>query len=139
MKAEIYCSPGGGCYYSYCALIARSAQSAAAVPGGAYSCSDYGGAGHDRSAPVSSCSVRLLAASHNAALRLLQAASTRQNPETAMKLTVTACRVMNIFRDGLMVMHRLRHGDQRVVVQHLRLSDNAQAIVAGELNKHAGE
>jgi hypothetical protein len=80
-----------------------------------------------------------LAAAHNAALRLLQAASTRPSPETAMKLTVTACRVMHTFQDGLMVMHRLRHGDQRVVVQQVRLSDNAQAIVAGELNQHATE
>lgn len=79
-----------------------------------------------------------LAAAHNAALRLLQAASTRQNPETAVKLTGMACRVMSTFQEGLVVMHRLRHGDQGVVVQHVRLSDNAQAIVTGDLN-HAGE
>ena len=56
----------------------------------------------------------------------------RRNPETAMKLTMTACRVMNTFQEGLVVMHRLRHGEQRVVVQHVEVSDNAQAIVAGE-------
>ena len=71
-----------------------------------------------------------LAAAHNATLRLLQAACTRLNPETAMKLTVTACRVMNTFQEGLVVMHRLRHGDQRVVVQHVQVNDHAQAIVA---------
>jgi hypothetical protein len=78
-----------------------------------------------------------LATAHNAALRIMEAASTRGNPETVMALTVTACRVMKTFQEGLLVLHRLRHGDQRVVVQHVQLSDNAQAIVAGELNKHA--
>ena len=74
-----------------------------------------------------------LAAAHNAALRIMKAASTRKNPETAIKLTTTACRVMKTFQEGLLVMDRLRHGDQRIVVQHVQVSDNAQAIVAGEL------
>jgi hypothetical protein len=80
-----------------------------------------------------------LAAGHNTALRLLQAASTRRDSETAIKLTMTSCRVMTTFQQGLLVMHRLRHGEQRVVVQHVQLSDNAQAIVAGELKKHVVE
>ena len=74
-----------------------------------------------------------LATAHNAALRMMQAASTRGNPETAMKLTLAACRVMKTFQEGLLVMHRLRHGEQRVVVQHVQISDNAQAIVAADI------
>jgi len=74
-----------------------------------------------------------LAAAHNASLRIMEAASTRGNPETVMKLTVTACRVMKTFQEGLLVMHRLRHGDQRVVVQHVQVNDHAQAIVAADL------
>src|ERR1051325_764418 len=77
-----------------------------------------------------------LAAAHNAALRIMEAASTRKNPETMIKLTTTACRVMKTFQEGLLVMDRLRHGDQRVVVQHVQISDNAQAIVAADL-KHS--
>jgi hypothetical protein len=50
-----------------------------------------------------------------------------------MKLTVTACRVMKTFQEGLLVMHRLRHGDQRVVVQHVQVNDHAQTIVATDL------
>lgn len=65
--------------------------------------------------------------------RMMQAASTRGNPETAMKLTLAACRVMKTFQEGLLVMHRLRHGEQRVVVQHVQISDNAQAIVAADI------
>src|SRR5215471_13425293 len=34
-----------------------------------------------------------LAAAHNAVLRIMEAASTRKNPEAAIKLTMTACRV----------------------------------------------
>ena len=81
-----------------------------------------------------------LAAAHNAALRIMEAASTRKNPETMIKLTTTACRVMKTFQEGLLVMDRLRHGDQRIVVQHVQVNDNAQAIVAGELTSApAGE
>jgi hypothetical protein len=78
-----------------------------------------------------------LAAAHNAALRIMEAASTRGNPETVMKLTLTACRVMKTFQEGLLVLDRLRHGDQRVVVQHVQVNDHAQAIVAADLKNQS--
>ena len=54
----------------------------------------------------------------------------------AARMASSASRMMMAFNDGLRTLERVRNGGkQTVVVQHVEVRDNAQAVVAGSLER----
>jgi len=75
-----------------------------------------------------------MAAAHNYGMRLLARAAESHNPpvETA-RLVNAAFRLLEIYQQGLLTLHRVRTGPQRIIVQHVEVNHGAQAVIAGNL------
>jgi len=75
-----------------------------------------------------------MAAAHNYGMRLLARAAESHNPpvETA-RLVNAASRLLEIYQQGLLTLHRVRTGPQRIIVQHVEVNHGAQAVIAGNL------
>jgi hypothetical protein len=70
---------------------------------------------------------------HAAAFRLMDRAMEQNNPVETARLVNAAGRMMNVFQQALMVLHRLQHGGQQTMtVQHINVNAD-QAVVAGSL------
>lgn len=59
--------------------------------------------------------------------------------EAFTKLTGAMARSSVAFQDGLLALQKLRScGSQRIVVQHVTVSDGGQAVVTGEMKTEGG-
>ncbi|HSA60843.1 MAG TPA: hypothetical protein VLE03_01265 [Nitrospiraceae bacterium] len=75
-----------------------------------------------------------LAVGHNAAMRLSTQASIAPNAVDMVRLANASARMMEVFQQGALALHRLcTGGRQTVVVQHVQVADGGQAVVAGNL------
>lgn len=56
--------------------------------------------------------------------------------EESAKLANASARLMRAFSDGLLALHKIRHGGQQTVtVQHVTVGDGGQAVVAGRVDR----
>jgi hypothetical protein len=76
-----------------------------------------------------------MAAGHRAAMRLVARVGSEQLPIVEMaRLSNAAARMMQVFQEGLLALHKLRTGGkQTVVVQHVQVSEGGQAVIAGSM------
>jgi len=71
-----------------------------------------------------------LARTHKAAMEIMAKAALEQDPVEQARLFNTAARMMNAYQSGLLTLHRLRHGNQQVViVKQVNVSEGGQAVV----------
>lgn len=74
--------------------------------------------------------VHQMALAHDAAMRLLPKALEQRDPGNMQKYINAAARLMDIYRQGVQVFHRIKAGGrQTVTVQHVHIGDGGQAIV----------
>ena len=76
-----------------------------------------------------------MAAAHHMAMKLLtRGADTRLPPVETARLMNAGARLMQVFQEGLLVLKKNRTGgQQKIVVQHVQVSDGGQAVIAGRL------
>jgi hypothetical protein len=75
-----------------------------------------------------------LAASHRQALRLMARIDRVDDNLEKLRLSNACARLMQIFQDGIRLIDKIRTGGrQLVVVQHVRVSDGGQAVIAGKV------
>ena len=56
-------------------------------------------------------------------------------PVEQARLSNAAARMMQVYPEGLLALHRIRTGGRlTVVVQHVQVSDGGQAVVTGNVN-----
>ena len=93
-----------------------------------------------------------LASAHYLALRFLALSQTtantaaapgepywREHNVEACRLTNAAARLLSSFHEGALTLHKLRTGNkQTVVVQHVRVSEGGQAVIAGDMTTGGG-
>ena len=86
-----------------------------------------------------------MAAAHRAAMKLTADSLNRNLPPVEMaRLSNAAARMMQVYQEGLLALHKMRTGGKQVVVvQHVQVSEGAQALIAGNVEqgrgtKHAG-
>ena len=70
-----------------------------------------------------------MAALHMTAMQLLADSAKQRDPVERARLCNGAARLIRAFQDSAMVLHKLKHGDQRVTVTHVHVEQGAQAIV----------
>lgn len=85
-----------------------------------------------------------LAAAHQTAMKLLAKSLAvghitqpweRGETVEACRLANTAARLMSVFQDGILALHKLRTGGtQTVVVQHVHVSEGGQAVITGDMS-----
>ena len=77
-----------------------------------------------------------MAAGHRVAMKLMTRALTDTLPTVEQaRMSNAAARMIQVFQEGLLALHRIRTGGrQTVVVQHVQDSDGGQAVVAGNVN-----
>ena len=77
-----------------------------------------------------------MAAGHCLAMKLMSRSLNDQLPSVEQaRLSNAAARMMQVYQEGLLTIHRIRCGGrQTVVVQHVQVSDGGQAVVAGNVN-----
>ncbi len=72
-----------------------------------------------------------LAQTHNAAVRMLGKASIAQSFADMIRFSNASARLMTVFQQGALALHRLRTGNTQVVtVQHVTVGHGGQAVVA---------
>ncbi len=76
-----------------------------------------------------------MAATHHAAMALLASAVNSGLPPVEMaRLTNASARMMDVYQAAMLTLQKCRTGGkQTVVVQHVRVSDGGQAIIAGKV------
>ena len=77
-----------------------------------------------------------MAVGHCLAMKLMSRSLNDQLPSVEQaRLSNAAARMMQVYQEGLLTIHRIRCGGrQTVVVQHVQVSDGGQAVVAGNVN-----
>jgi hypothetical protein len=81
-----------------------------------------------------------LAATHDVGLRMLAQAAEQQRPVEAARLANAAARLLDVYREGFLAIHRVRTGGRQIVtVQHVTVADGGQAVVAGNIDQGASE
>lgn len=80
-----------------------------------------------------------LAAAHDAAMQLLARAFDAKNPPAeTTRLTNAAARLIQVYQEGFLALHRVRTGGKQVVtVQHVVVAEGGQAVVAGSIERGA--
>ena len=80
-----------------------------------------------------------MAACHRVAMKLMSMTLNDTLPPVEVaRLSNAAARMMQVYQEGLLTLNRIRTGGrQTVVVQHVRVSDGGQAVVAGNVNGNA--
>ncbi len=85
-----------------------------------------------------------LAALHHHGMRLLARAVGADelgapDPVMALRYSNAAVRMFQCCQEGAVALLKLKAGGkQTVVVQHVRVSDGGQAVIAGQMTKHGG-
>ena len=76
-----------------------------------------------------------MAAAHHMAMKLVtRAADAQLPPVEAARLTNAGARMMQVFQEGLLALKKFRTGGkQQIVVQHVKVSDGGQAVIAGSM------
>ena len=76
-----------------------------------------------------------MAAAHRAAMKLMSMTLNDTLPPVEVaRLSNATARMMQVYQEGLLTLHRIRTGGrQTVVVQHVQVSDGGQAVVAGNV------
>jgi hypothetical protein len=76
-----------------------------------------------------------MAAAHRMAMRLItRAADVQLPPVEAARLTNAGARLMQVYQEGLLSLRKFRSGgQQKIVVQHVQVSDGGQAVIAGSM------
>lgn len=70
---------------------------------------------------------------HAAAFKLMDRAIEQDNPVETARLVNSAARMMSVFQQALVTLHRLQNGGQQTVtVQHINVNAD-QAVVAGSM------
>jgi hypothetical protein len=71
-----------------------------------------------------------LAVAHKVSLEIVEKATFEQNTTERARMLNLAARMMEVFQRGMLTLQRLRTGgDQRILVQHVTVSDGGKAIV----------
>jgi hypothetical protein len=78
-----------------------------------------------------------MAGAHDCSMKLLARAFDPKNPPAVVaQLANAAAKLMNAYQGGLMALQKMRTGGRQVVtVQHVSISGNAQAVVAGNIGR----
>ena len=72
-----------------------------------------------------------MAAAHCAAMKLTASSLDAHLPVEMARLSNAAARTMQVFQEGLLTLQKIRTGGkQTVVVQHVQVSDDGQAVIA---------
>lgn len=84
-----------------------------------------------------------MAAAHHAAMKLVARGLDHRiklAPADSVRLINAAARMMQVYQEGLLTLHKMRHGGkQLVVVQHVQVSGGGQAVIAGNMKSgHSG-
>jgi hypothetical protein len=75
-----------------------------------------------------------LALAHKAAFKLMDRAMGERDPAHTARLVNAASRMILVYQQGLLALHRIRTGGtQTVTVQHVNVSNGGQALVAGAM------
>jgi hypothetical protein len=76
-----------------------------------------------------------MAAAHHAMMRLIKLAIEDEVPRAeVVRLTNGAARLSDVYQKGLLTLHRIRTGGrQTVMVQHVNVSGDARAVIAGNV------
>jgi hypothetical protein len=76
-----------------------------------------------------------MAAAHKAALDLLAKSAQQRNTVEQARLANTAARLMDTYQRAMLTLKRYRSdGRQIVTVQHVKVADGGQALIAGAVN-----
>ena len=74
--------------------------------------------------------IHQMALAHDTAMRMLPKAMEERDPVNMTRYANAAARLMDIYREGLVALHRIKAGGrQTVTVQHVHVADGGQAIV----------
>jgi hypothetical protein len=81
-----------------------------------------------------------MATAHMAAMKLVSYSFDHAlQPGERARLTNAAARMMQVYQEGLLTLHKLRTGGkQTLVVQHVQVSDGGQAVIAGSIKGAEG-
>jgi hypothetical protein len=83
--------------------------------------------------------VHQMALAHDTAMRLLPKAIEQRDPANMTRFVNAAARLMDIYREGMLAVHRVKAGGrQTVTVQHVHVGDGGQAIVGAVSNATGG-
>ena len=76
-----------------------------------------------------------MAAGHHMTMKLMtRAADSKLPPVEAARLTNASARLMQVYQEGLLALKKFRTGGrQKIVVQHVQVSDGGQAVIAGSM------
>ena len=85
--------------------------------------------------PIEQMLIHQMAAVHKAAMDTLSKLSMQEDAIKTTKLANSAARLIEVYQKGATTLHKMRKGGkQTVTIQHVNISDNAQAIVGGNIN-----
>lgn len=81
-----------------------------------------------------------MAASHRAAMKLVaRSLDMHDQPVEMARLSNAAARAMQIYQEGLITLQKLRTGGkQTVIVQHVQVSEDGQAVITGSVASGEG-
>jgi len=76
-----------------------------------------------------------MAAMHRAGMKLVASSLNTSLPPVEMaRLSNTAARMMQVYQEAFLALHKIRTGGkQTVVVQHVQVSEGGQAVIAGSV------
>ncbi|UCE07913.1 MAG: hypothetical protein JSW07_07745 [bacterium] len=75
-----------------------------------------------------------MSAAHNTAMKLLAKTQNIRDTADISRLTNASARLMGVFQEAAKTIQKLRTGGrQKIIVQHIKVGDNAQAMVAGNM------
>ena len=76
-----------------------------------------------------------MAAAHHMAMKLItRGADARLPPVETARLMNAGARLMQVYQEGLLALKKFRTGgQQKIVVQHVQVSDGGQAVIAGQM------
>jgi len=81
-----------------------------------------------------------MAVMHSAAMKLASRSLGNTMPPAEMaRLSNASARMMQVFQEALLTLHKIRSGGkQTVVVQHVQVTEGGQALIAGSVNSGKG-
>jgi hypothetical protein len=82
--------------------------------------------------PIEQMLVHQMTAAHKHSMEVLAKSTEQIDPNVTAKLLNASARLMEAYQKGVLTIHKLRKSDeQKILVQHVNVSDNAQAIING--------
>jgi hypothetical protein len=81
-----------------------------------------------------------MAAAHRASMKLIARSLDLSGvPVEMARLSNAAARMIQVYQEGLLTLHKIRTGGkQTVVVQHVQVSEGGQAVIAGTVSSGKG-